>query len=98
MIHKLNIVLILSLLAVFFYFVLKVQYIPAIIILITIIAIVGPLILDPENFKKDEICKYHKDGKCYIDDMTDKIDCTGKDHDLEHCGDYQAYKSGEANG
>jgi len=27
--------------------------------------------------------------------MIDKIDCTGKGHDLEHCGDYQAYKSEE---
>lgn len=45
----------------------------------------------------EEECKFHKDGKCYIDDMIDKIDCTGKGHDLEHCGDYQAYKAEEEN-
>ena len=47
-------------------------------------------------FKKqpeEDICKYVQDGKCFIDDMTDKYDCTGKDHDLEHCGDYQSYKA-----
>jgi len=93
MIHKFNIVLILFLLGLFFYFAFKAQYIPAITILITVIVI--PVIFDPENFKKEEICKYVQDGKCYIDDMTDKYDCTGKDHDLEHCGDYQAYKAEE---
>ena len=64
-------------------------------ILVTVIVIAIPVVFDPENFKKEETCKFCENGKCYIDDMTDKIDCTGKGHDLEHCGDYQAYKAEE---
>ena len=44
---------------------------------------------------EEDTCKFVQDGKCFIDDMTDKYDCTGKGHDLEHCGDYHAYKSKE---
>jgi hypothetical protein len=47
------------------------------------------------NSKKEEVCKYVDNGRCFIDDMTDKVECTGMGHDLKHCGDYQAYKSME---
>lgn len=50
-----------------------------------------------DNLLEDE-CKFCKDGACYINDMTDRIKCTGKGHDLEHCGDYQAYKAEEEGG
>ncbi len=62
---------------------------------ITMIAVSIPVIFSIEEREKKEVCKYVQKGKCYIDDMADKLDCTGKGHDLEHCGDYHAYKADE---
>ncbi len=33
-------------------------------------------------------CKFCNDGKCFINDMTDRIWCSGVGNDAVHCGDY----------
>ncbi len=93
--HKFSIVLLLILFAVFCYHLYKSSYVPAGIMVITMITVSIPVIFSIEKREKEEVCKHVRKGKCYIDDMTDKPDCTGKGHDLEHCGDYQAYKAKE---